>query len=376
MYHTNRRKEVESLKAVHILFALLITFAVSSATPAFAAEKTVDDYFIDDVDYDHSAYEELERFVNADIIDGYKETEVFEEEGEIYEYTSVLLKPENSITRAQFTKILVNAMNLTAGENEKTFPDVKVSDWYYEYVQIASSRGIITGKVDGTFKPNDKITRAQMAVMIHRAFSPTVDFSEIGKTFKDVQPGNFAYEAVVKTAAVGIINGYGDNFKPNDFARRSHAVLMIDRALHKEPGTAEDEVSILQTVDRNVVEDLLYAEQANVEAIEALYRETSTGYYLAYSLDSLSLFDDTDTSIKMKQVGEHSSHVVSLNKRFAEVRVDDLTVQVSINEPGLSFDMTLDLSATAYLKKMADSSWKIYSLVMDEDMLDETLEDY
>lgn len=371
------------MKAIRILFALLITFAVSSATPAFAAEKTVDDYFIDDVDYDHSAYEELERFVNADIIDGYKETEVFEEEGEIYEYTSVLLKPENSITRAQFTKILVNAMNLTAGENEKTFPDVKASDWYYEYVQIASSRGIITGKVDGTFKPNDKITRAQMAVMIHRAFSPTVDFSATGKTFKDVQPGNFAYEAVVKTAAVGIINGYGDNFKPNDFARRSHAVLMIDRALHKEPGTAEDEISILHTVDLNVVEDLLYAEQANVEEMEALYRETSTGYYLAYSLDSLSLLDDleyADASAKMKQVGEHRSYVVSLNKSFAEVRVDDLTVQVSINEPGFSFDMTLDLSATAYLKKMADGSWKIYNLVMDEegyeDMLDETLEDY
>ena len=371
------------MKAIRILFALLVAFAVSSATPAFAAEKTVDDYFIDDVDYDHGAYVELERFVNADLIDGYKETEVFEEDGEIYEYTSVLLKPENSITRAQFTKILVNAMNLTAGENAKTFPDVKASDWYYEYVQIASSRGIITGKVDGTFKPYDKITRAQMALMIHRAFSPTVDFSATGKTFKDVQPSNFAYEAVVKAAAVGIIKGYGDNFKPNDFAKRSQAVLMIDRALHKEPGTADDEISILHTVDLNVTEDLLYAEQANVEAMEDLYRETSTGYYLAYSLDSLNLLDDpeyADASVTMKQVGEHWSHVVSLNKRFAEVRVDDLTVQVSINEPGLSFDMTLDLSGTAYLKKMADGSWKIYNLVMDEeeyeDMLDETLEDY
>ena len=367
------------MKAIRILFALLIAFAVSPATAVFAAEKNVDDYFIDDVDYDHSAYEELERFVNADIIDGYKETEVFEEDGEIYEYTAVLLKPENSITRAQFTKILVNAMNLTAGENAKTFSDVKASDWYYEYVQIASSRGIITGKEDGTFKPNDKITRAQMAVMIHRAFSPTVDFSATGKTFKDVQPGNFAYEAVVKTEAVGIIKGYGDHFKPNDFARRSHAVLMIDRALHKEPGTAEDEIAILHTVDRNVVEDLLYTEQANVEAMEALYRETATGYYLAYSLDSLSLLDDpeyADVSTKMTQVGEHRSHVVSLNKRFAEVRVDDLTVQVSMNEPGFPFDTTLDLSGTAYLKKMADGSWKIYNLVMDEDMLDETLEDY
>ncbi|MGM9950354.1 MAG: S-layer homology domain-containing protein [Lysinibacillus sp.] len=370
------------MKAVRFLLALLVTVGLCSTTPAFAAEKTVDDYYIDDVDYDHGAYEELERFVNADIIDGYKETEVYEEDGELYEYTSILLKPENSITRAQFTKILVNAMNLTGSEGAKTFPDVKASDWYYEYVQIASSKGIITGKVDGTFKPYDKITRAQMAVMIHRAFKPTVDFSATGKTFKDVQPGNFAYEAVVKTAGVGIIKGYGDNFKPNDFAKRSQAVLMIDRALHKEPGTAEDEISVIHTVDLNVTEEFLYAEQANVEALEALYRETTTGYYLAYSLDSLSLLDDpeyVESSVTMKQVGEHWSNIVSLNKRFAEVRIDDLTVQVSMDEPGMSFDMTLDLSGTAYLKKMADGSWKIYNIVYDEEyeeILDETLADY
>lgn len=358
------------MKAVRIFLALFLTVGLCSATPAFAAEKTIDLYYLDDVDYTHGAYEELERFLYADILDGYKETGVYEEDGEIYEYTSILLKPENTITRAQFTKILVNAMNLTKGDIEKSFPDVQPSNWYYEYVQIASSRGIITGKVDGTFKPNDKITRAQMAVMIYRAFKPTVDFSSTGKTFKDVLTHNFAYEAIVKTSGVGIIKGYGDIFKPNDFAKRSHAVLMIDRALHQEPGTVEEENTVLQIVNRNVTEELLYTENQNFEALEALYRETTIGYQLAYSLDSLGILNDPEMvgeSMLMKQVGEHSSSIVSLNNRFAEVKVDNLNVQVSVSEPGMSFEMTIDLSGTAYLKKTEDGSWKIYNIVYDEE---------
>jgi len=364
------------LKYIRSILALVVTLGTFSATQAFAAEKTVDQYYIDDVSYEHGAYEELERFLYTDILDGYEETETFEEDGEVYEYSSILLKPENTITRAQFTKILVNAMNLTQGKNSKSFLDVKNTDWYYDYVQVASSRGVITGKEDGTFKPYDKITRAQMAVMIYRAFEQTVDFSSTGKTFKDVRQDSFAYEAVVKTAAVGIIKGYGDDFKPNDFAKRSQAVLMIDRALHQEPGTAQDELDVITTVDRNVTEELLYSEQQNVEALEALYRETTMGYYLAFSLDHLSLLSDSDylgASISTVKVGEHTSSIISINNQFAEVKIDNLKVLASINEPDMSLEMTIDLSGTAYLKKTEDGTWKIYNIAYDEDTYEELL---
>lgn len=367
------------MKAFFTLLVLLLSFGLVSTTPTFAAEKSIDQYYMDDVDYEHGAYEQLERFLYADIIDGYEESEVFEEDGEEYEYTSILLKPENNITRAQFTKILVNAMNLTSGDIQKQFSDVNSLDWYYNYVQIASSRGVITGKEDGTFKPNDKISRAQMAVMIYRAFNETVDFSTSGKIFKDITQKSYAYEAIVKTAGVGVVNGYGEDFKPNNFAKRSHAVLMIDRALHLESGTAEDENSVIQTVNRNVTEELsLSSGQPNLEALEALYRETTMGYYLAYSLDSQSQLDDPEYSIgtiEMEQVGEHSSRIVTLNKRFAEVKVDNLKVHVLMSEPEMemSFEMTMDLSGSAYLKKTDDGTWKIYNIVYDEEDYKDTL---
>lgn len=364
------------MKEFRIFLALLVSFLIFSVTPTFAAEKTLDLYYMDDVDYEHDAYEELERFLYADIIDGYVETEVYEEDGEEYEYTSILIKPENSITRAQFTKILVNAMNLTEGDIIKTFPDVNSSDWYYDYVQIASSKGIITGKEDGTFKPNDKITRGQMALMIQRAFNPTINFVETGKTFRDVPQDHFAYEAVVKTAGVGIIKGYGDDFRPNQFAKRSQAVLMIDRALHQEAGITEDELKVIQTVNRNITQESILTEQQDIEALEALYRETTIGYHLAYSLESLIFLGDSEYSegtFAMQQIGEHTSNIVTLNKRLAEVRIDNLKYKISMNEPDLSFEMTIDLSGTAFLKKSEDGSWKIYNIVLDEEDYEEML---
>lgn len=349
-----------------------------SAPPVLAAEKSIDLYYFEDVDYEHWAYDELERFVYADIIDGYAETVKYEEDGEEYEYTSISIKPENTITRAQFTKMLVNAMNLPAGDIVKSFPDVKPSDWYYEYVQIASSQGIITGKTDGTFQPNDKITRDQMAVMIYRAFHPTVDFTATEKTFKDVPEGNFAYEAVVKTAAVGIIKGYEDVFKPRNWSTRAQAVVMIDRALHLEPGTKEDKPTVLQVVDRNIKDEMKFTEQQDMEALEALYRETTMGYHLAYSLDSLDMgdiFEEFDGTFTMEPVGEHSSSVVSVNKRLAQVRVDNLRYKVSMTAPDMSFSMTIDLSGTAYLKKDDDGNWKIYNIVLDEEDLGQDWEE-
>ncbi|RHW32730.1 S-layer homology domain-containing protein [Lysinibacillus yapensis] len=361
------------MKALYGFLTLIVAFGFFAASPTFAAEKSIDQYFLDDVDYEHWAYNALERFLYADIIDGYAETEKYEEDGEEYEYTYVSIKPNNSITRAEFTKILVNAMNLREDGKGKTFSDVKPSSWYSEYVNIAGSHGIIQGKTADTFGPNDKITRVQMAVMIYRAFQPTIDFSASGKAFADVPQEHFAYEAVIKTAAKGIIKGKSNGFKPRDNATRAEAIVMIDRSLHLEPGTGEDQTAAMQTVDRNIKDEAAYSVQEDYEALKTLYRETTTGYHLAYSLDSLGLSDmiEEDREVAMEQIGEYTINPVSVNKQFAEVRVDGLEYKVSMTAPKMSLDMTVDLSGTASLKKSEDGKWKIYNVVFDEEVYGE-----
>ena len=366
------------MKAFSVFLSALVLFVFYSVSPAAAAEKSLDLYYLDDVDYDHWAYERLERFLYADLIDGYIETEKYEEDGEEYEYSYVSIKPNNPITRAEFTKILVNAMNLSAKGKGKSFPDVKSTNWFYNYVSVASSNGIINGKTDGSFKPNDKITREEITAMIYRAFKNSIDFSATGKAFSDVSSKSFAYEAIQKTAAAGIIEGYGNGFRPYNNATRAEAITMVDRALHQEIGTAADQQVVAQIVDRNITDEMKFTEEQDFESLEALYHETTIGYYLALSLESIymnELEEDPDTTFTIEQVGEHTIQASSVNKNFAQVRIEDLCYDVSMTTSKMSFSMTMDLSGTAYLKKSTDGKWKIYNVVFDEDIYDQGIEE-
>lgn len=353
------------MKAIFVFLTSLVLFGLS-VSPALAAEKSTDLYFLDDVEYEHWAYNELERFLYADIIDGYVEMETYVEGGEKFEYPLVYIKPNDTITRAEFTKILVNAMNLEATTTSKSFPDVKQSNWYYDFVRAASSHGIINGKPDGTFRPNDKITRGEITAMIYRAFQTSINFSKTGQVFPDVPKENFAYEAIMRTAAAGIIKGYGDTFKPYNNATRAEAIVMIDRSLQLEQGTADDQISVTQIVDRNIQEEVKFTELQDVVSLEALYRDTTIGYYLATSLESMYMDDNMGATYTMEQVGQHSINPVSVNKNFAQVRIDNLNYKLSMTSPEMSFTMTVNLSGTAYLKKQ-DGLWKIYNIVLDED---------
>lgn len=363
------------MKKIQVLVGFVLAFSLFVASPSLAADKSIEYYFIEDVPKTHHAYEQLERFLFADILDGYVTVGEYEEDGEMYEYTSVELKPQNTITRAQFTKMLVNALNLEMGSIEKSFSDVNSNAWYYDFVQIASSHGIIQGKSDGTFKPHDKITRAHMALMIYRAFEQTVEFSVVDQPFKDVLPQNAAYEAIAKVANVGIIKGYGAEFKPSNFANRSHAVLMIDRALHLETGTIEDEAAALAVVERNIKEEMpLFKGQIDTQALETLYRETTTGYLLASSLMGNLFYGDLDLgsngNITFEQIGEHKTSIYSLNKRLAVVRIDNLVTEMTMNDEDMTFSLEMDISGYGHLKKMADGSWKLYHIDYDDDDYD------
>ncbi|OKL35337.1 S-layer homology domain-containing protein [Domibacillus mangrovi] len=359
------------MKVLQILLALFLSFGLFSASSVSAAVKPIERYYIGDVGPEHRFYDAIERFVYTDIIDGYIESESYEEDGELYEYSYVTVRPDEKVTRAQFTKILVSALSLKVGTQVKEFPDVKPAKWHYDYIRIASSQGIISGYSDGKFHPDENITRDQMAAMIYRAFSHTIAFQPSAKTFKDVPATSFAYEAVIKLAASSIVQGYGDTFKPRDLATRGQAIAIIDRALHQEVGMVEDMSAVTDVVDRNIQEELRLMEEQNVPSLEALYNETTTGYHLSYSLDSIALVDDVeelDGTVSMEQIGVHSFDIVSIRKRLAEVRIDNLKYKVSFTSPDMSFTVNVDASGMAYLKKDADGTWKIYNLVLDEEL--------
>ncbi len=149
--------------------------------------------------------------------------------GAIQGYQDGTFKPNNNITRAEFASILVKAFNLSK-EQGTVFNDT-ANHWAKDSIATAAAHGILTGYSAEKFGPNDPITREQMAVMITKAAKLAGETADMSFTdYKAVSP--WAVEAVQAAVKANIIKGYADNtFKPQNKATRAEAVTVIVQAL-------------------------------------------------------------------------------------------------------------------------------------------------
>lgn len=153
--------------------------------------------------------------------------------------TASEFKPNDKITRAQFTALLVRALGLTVETTASTFSDIKVSDWYANAISAAVKTGLIKGFEDGTFRPNDLITREQMASLISKALTitgKTVDVEGkvdqiISKFIDKANVSAWASTDTAKVTEAGIMQGNAGSFSPNAFADRAQAVVTLKRLL-------------------------------------------------------------------------------------------------------------------------------------------------
>jgi biopolymer transport protein ExbD len=142
--------------------------------------------------------------------------------------------PGNDMTRAQFTTMLVKALALPSKKSEKTFPDVKESDSFKDALDTAVGYGIISGKPDGRFAPNEPVTRSQVAIMLHRTMQLSFmkDLAKVNpdkKEFTDVAKLDAkTKEAIDALYQAGIISGKPDgSFDPNGKTIRNQMAKML-----------------------------------------------------------------------------------------------------------------------------------------------------
>jgi hypothetical protein len=339
------------------LFLVFLLMASILPLRAAAEEKGSEFYYAEDI-WDNWAYQEIDDFLTAGIIDGYMQ---YDEDGIPY----VKVNPQAQITRAQFTKIIVNALGLQLNGSAQAFTDVKSTDPLYPYIQIASSHDIIKGR-DGRFDPNEKINREQMAVMIHRAFNNTVSFNQAGRTFTDVPSGYWAEKEINESAAKSIINGYGDVFKPRNPATRSQGIVMIHRALRQETSALPSNQSILDVVTDHFNHERQYSSEQNYDDLLTLYSQNSAGYYRAMSTEMVTYLEDMhtyDEVLTREPEGEFTVSIEAVNNRFATVLVNNLTYLETYSSYGeVLYSDVMDYSGYYSLKKENDGTWKIYNI--------------
>ncbi|GLY12724.1 S-layer homology domain-containing protein [Pseudobacillus badius] len=198
---------------------------VLEAKHAVTAEAATTHKKFKDVPSDSFAYGAINDLTQRGIIHGYKDG---------------TFKPGGTVTRGQFAAFLVRYLNLSDADSK--FKDLPKSAALYKDVSKAAKAGIIKGDTKGYVKAHEKVSRADIAVMIDRAMQLKGKFDEkVELDFKDknsIPP--YAMESVKKMTRYGIIKGKGNHtFAPADFADRAVSAEFIYRMVNIMEGKTE-----------------------------------------------------------------------------------------------------------------------------------------
>ena len=147
----------------------------------------------------------------------------------LFGYPDGTFGPENNMTRAEVAQMFYNLLLDQDVTITKTFDDVPANAWYTKAVNTLASLDIISGVGDNKFEPERSITRAEFTAM---AMKFAVGGEEGENIFSDVDENDWFYDAVVNSIQYGWIHGYGDGtFRPNNPITRAEVTAIVNNML-------------------------------------------------------------------------------------------------------------------------------------------------
>ncbi len=193
-------------KTLSVLFSFVLALTVFTESTSAANFK--------DLSSSHTFYDEINYLYDEGIISGYLEG---------------TFRPDLRVSRGEAAIMIGRALNLDGTRGESRFPDVGTGTVASGYIESAVEAEIITGFPDGTFRPNHSVTRAQLAIILTRAFELEGTTNE---SFSDVTSDMTSYPYIQKLLASKITAGYPDNtFRPGLAVTRGQFSAFMARSL-------------------------------------------------------------------------------------------------------------------------------------------------
>ncbi|MCD7776952.1 MAG: S-layer homology domain-containing protein [Clostridiales bacterium] len=195
--------------------------AAETETGETAAETSVE-YAFPDLEETPWAAEAVNYLASLKIVNGYNDGTFL---------------PKNNVTRADFIIMLLNTLGVS-GEAEGSFTDVREDKYYANYVCLAKDLGIAQGYSDGSFEPEDYITRQDMMVLTARAYEAVTGESlsssntEALADFNDTDEiSSYAQESIIGMVEAGIVNGSNGNISPKAGTTRAETAVIMYNVL-------------------------------------------------------------------------------------------------------------------------------------------------
>lgn len=268
------------------------------------------------------------------------------------------LNPKGSVTRAEFTKLMASVLGLDVKQPAtSSFKDVLPSAWYSPYVEAAYKAGFITG-YNGEFKPNDTITREQMAVMIVRALGieETATTTATSLNINDINKvSSWAQSAVKTSLALELMNGAGGKFDPAGTVTREMALVVAMRSYDYTANGSEEQES----------EGPAPVENTNKQAVEKQIAQTAQYLLKTVTSPTVSTLGGEWTVLGLARSGEkvpasfYNTYIANLEQTLKEKEGNLHSVKyteydrviLALSALGRSVD---DVAGYNLLEKLAD----------------------
>ncbi|MBI2464184.1 S-layer homology domain-containing protein [Candidatus Peregrinibacteria bacterium] len=177
----------------------------------------------------------LRYLIFSDVVPKHKNFEAIQylkKENVIAGYSDGTFRPQNKVTRAEALKMIFSSTNQQVDDGVSLkFSDVTQDQWFHRYVATAYNLKIVNGYGDGTFRPNDQVTRAEFLKMLFSAFAIDVPIKVDSKPFKDVDVKSWFAPYVQYAKEKGVLAITGAEFKANEKISRSEVAEMVYRLL-------------------------------------------------------------------------------------------------------------------------------------------------
>lgn len=235
--------------------------------------------------------------------------------------------PNKVISRGEFVQLIFESLDIEPIEEEKQdFTDVHKEDPYYSAVITLSERGVINGYSDGKFHPEKPLTRAQIAVIVSKAYN-IIENDNNTLPFLDVNQNHWAFSSISKLYHADIVKGNEKNqYAPNQNLTWAEAIVVVNNALQYQDETSvvdspSEEIKITDVVALN--SDGRYLEVTFSQALNNIDK------YQFHIFDSSS--GDIRGVQEVQSIGEGNQAILTMYEGAALKTLRDYTIQVQAN---------------------------------------------
>lgn len=166
-----------------------------------------------------------------------KTADIKESKPFILGYDNGKFEPDNNITRAEAVKMIVEALELEkTSDGVENLNDISSKEhWASEYIGAAINKNIVTGKPDGNFYPDENITRAELITLVSKSIKDGNTVNDKVKGFNDLPEDHWAFSFIIRALKFGYVSGYEDgSLRPDQDVTRAEVAKIVNSRLERD----------------------------------------------------------------------------------------------------------------------------------------------